>query len=126
MNRTWMFVLLLILAPLSLGCQSRMGRSGCAGGECGLLGGGCSEGSCGTGDAASNGQGAMANYEPHGGHAGVLGELNGGRTHRGPQSHLGPQPGPAVGPAAPTVTYPYYTTRGPRDFLNPNPPSIGP
>lgn len=26
----------------------------------------------------------------------------------------------------PTVAYPYYTTRAPRDFLDPNPRSIGP
>ena len=26
----------------------------------------------------------------------------------------------------PAVAYPYYTTRGPRDFLQNNPPSIGP
>ena len=31
-------------------------------------------------------------------------------------------PGPSVG----AVTYPYYTTRGPRDFFLDNPPSIGP
>ena len=31
-------------------------------------------------------------------------------------------PGPPVGQTA----YPYYTTRGPRDFLQNNPPSIGP
>jgi hypothetical protein len=31
-------------------------------------------------------------------------------------------PGPPVGQTA----YPYYTTRGPRDFLMANPPSIGP
>jgi hypothetical protein len=31
-------------------------------------------------------------------------------------------PGPPVG----AVTYPYYTIRGPRDFLAKNPPSIGP
>jgi hypothetical protein len=31
-------------------------------------------------------------------------------------------PGPATG----AITYPYYTTRGPRDFLAKNPPSIGP
>ena len=30
------------------------------------------------------------------------------------------------GPPTPAVTYPYYTTRGPRDFLMDNPPSIGP
>jgi hypothetical protein len=32
------------------------------------------------------------------------------------------QPGPPTG----QVAYPYYTTRGPRDFLLSNPPSIGP
>ncbi len=29
------------------------------------------------------------------------------------------------GPPSGTVAYPYYTTRGPRDFLLDNPPSIG-
>jgi hypothetical protein len=32
----------------------------------------------------------------------------------------------AAGPATGAVTYPYYTTRGPRDFLMRNPQSIGP
>ncbi|MFI4875810.1 MAG: hypothetical protein ACIALR_10750 [Blastopirellula sp. JB062] len=41
-----------------------------------------------------------------------------------------PAPGPGdagygMGGAAPQVTYPYYTTRGPRDFLNPHPYDIG-
>ena len=31
-------------------------------------------------------------------------------------------PGPPTG----QVAYPYYTVRGPRDFLHPNPPTIGP
>ncbi len=31
-------------------------------------------------------------------------------------------PGPPIG----QVAYPYYTVRGPRDFLQDNPPSIGP
>ncbi len=31
-----------------------------------------------------------------------------------------------AGPPAPTVVYPYYTVRGPRDFLARNPGSIGP
>jgi hypothetical protein len=30
------------------------------------------------------------------------------------------------GPPTAAVTYPYYTVRGPRDFLARNPPSIGP
>ena len=33
--------------------------------------------------------------------------------------------GPA-GPPTGAVTYPYYTNRGPRDFLADDPPSIGP
>lgn len=33
-------------------------------------------------------------------------------------------PGPA-GPQTAAVGYPYYTLRGPRDFLVDNPPSIG-
>jgi hypothetical protein len=68
--------------------------------------------------------GANANYAPNGGKGGPLGAIA-GRHHAGPQSHTGPGPGPAMGPASPTYGYPYYTTRGPRDFLNPNPPSIG-
>ena len=35
---------------------------------------------------------------------------------------LGGPPGPPTG----QVTYPYYTTRGPRDFFAAHPPSIGP
>ncbi len=37
----------------------------------------------------------------------------------------GDEAGPG-GPPAGGVTYPYYTVRGPRDFLAKNPPSIGP
>jgi len=36
------------------------------------------------------------------------------------------EPPQEAGPATGAVTYPYYTTRGPRDFLAKNPPSIGP
>lgn len=36
------------------------------------------------------------------------------------------QPAAAPGPPAAAITYPYYTVRGPRDFLAKNPPSIGP
>jgi hypothetical protein len=98
--------------------------SGCA---CGP--GGCVDGSC---DAAATCADGICG-------GGVLGRLHSGlkshssklaghqtNHHRGPQAHYGPTPGPANGPAAPTVTYPYYTTRGPRDFLAAQPPSIGP
>lgn len=36
------------------------------------------------------------------------------------------QAGPTPGPPTGAVAYPYYTTRGPRDFLATNPSSIGP
>ena len=36
------------------------------------------------------------------------------------------QPAFNQGPPVGQVAYPYYTTRGPRDFLLDNPPSIGP
>ncbi len=40
-------------------------------------------------------------------------------------SNTGQAPEGAAGPAAAQVAYPYYTTRGPRDFLLNNPPTIG-
>lgn len=43
-------------------------------------------------------------------------------------THRGPAPagaGAAQGGQMAQVAYPYYTTRGPRDFLDSNPPSIG-
>lgn len=51
---------------------------------------------------------------------------NGQNMGRGfPHEHqTGPFAGPG-GPTSPTVGYPYYTTRGPRDFLDCNPPTIG-
>ncbi|HEX3999947.1 MAG TPA: hypothetical protein VHX65_15455, partial [Pirellulales bacterium] len=36
-------------------------------------------------------------------------------------TYVGPE-----GPPTGAVAYPYYTNRGPRDYLDPNPPSIGP
>ncbi len=99
----------------------------------------CEDGSCSVGDygatakpnlaavpnyEASQGTGAAANYQINGGQGGPLAGYH-NRHHVGPQSHLGAMPGPAMGPPAPTVTYPYYTTRGPRDYFLNNPPTIG-
>jgi hypothetical protein len=41
-------------------------------------------------------------------------------AHHRSREYVGPQ-----GPPTGAVAYPYYTTRGPRDFLVDNPPSIG-
>ena len=62
------------------------------------------------------------------GGAGVLGGLSG--PFSGPRPYAGDiphtaHPQGAGGPGAPQYVYPYYTTRGPRDFLQSNPPSIG-
>lgn len=96
------------------GCCECVG-DGCGGG-CGLFGsgdcGGCQGGACGCGP-----DGCLQ----HGLHA--LLDCNGcnGCNSCGDQNYNF-TPGPPVG----QVAYPYYTTRGPRDFLMCNPPSIGP
>lgn len=46
-----------------------------------------------------------------------------------PSLGFGPRPVPqpfVSGPPVGTVVYPYYTVRGPRDFLLANPPPLGP
>jgi hypothetical protein len=102
------------------------GPAGC-GNEpgCGLLG--CGPGGGGPGGFDYGTTPEELKYDGYGSRGGQVGVLAGlhGRHHRGPQSHMGPYPGPADGPPAPTVTYPYYTTRGPRDFLLANPPPLG-
>ena len=48
--------------------------------------------------------------------------LFGKRAPAAPPEAQAAEPGPATG----AIAYPYYTTRGPRDFLAKNPQSIGP
>ena len=55
-----------------------------------------------------------------GGGSGVADHRNVNYGHHFTRNYDGPQ-----GPATAQVGYPYYTTRGPRDFLTANPPSIG-
>jgi hypothetical protein len=69
---------------------------GCGPNGCGVAQGGCGHGGCG--------------------HAGCV-------AMPGTRNGAGYGPG---GPPSPQVAYPYYTNRGPRDFLAKNPPSIGP
>lgn len=102
------------------------------GGGVALTGGaiGCGRNGCGVGGRLCVGCRGRGGF---GGGVGLIGSLFGG-----PQNPYGNIPHtPAVNPYAggqgggpgaggvPAYRYPYYTTRGPRDFLNPNPPSIG-
>jgi hypothetical protein len=108
----------------SMGCQGTGCRS-CSGNTfnarmSGLLSRGCRSGDCANvcGDAC-------------GGACGKGGCGNGYGVHPLKTAGFGPHPGqhPQAQPAGPPVGqygYPYYTLRGPRDFLQNNPPSIGP
>ncbi|QEG37541.1 hypothetical protein [Bythopirellula goksoeyrii] len=100
------------------GCQLGGGRCGIGnGGMCN--GGMCNGGAGGRMCGACGGRGCGAC-----GGCGIVGAIASGFCpHAGgypEQPNF--NPGPPVGQTA----YPYYTVRGPRDFLQNNPPSIGP
>ena len=95
-----------LLGKLGFGRNKVRSAQGCGVRGCGGAGGLCSN--CRARLAGALGLGAGAGSIPH----------------RDPTIHSG---GAAAGPAGqiPTYAYPYYTTRAPRDFLDPNPPTIG-
>lgn len=80
--------------------------TGCAGRQCA-----CGNGGCGPGPLRPRG---WAVHRDQGG--GLLA----GHHGRNGQEEAGPD-----GMSSAAVAYPYYTTRGPRDFFANNPPSIG-
>jgi len=127
------------------------GCGGCGGG-CSSCGGGCGGGcsDCGYAGGSVNG-GGYASRSANGG--GYANGPPGGAYAGGPQGGQGGQGGPrvmvnnrpanghpfvkqrrdsgddyefAAGPPTGATTYPYYTNRGPRDFLARNPRDIGP
>lgn len=86
--------------------------------------GACPDGACQTGGCQDCRGGACR--VPHTGRYGGL-----AKHHLSPaeKAALAGTDYGAIGPAGPptgAVAYPYYTTRGPRDFLAKRPPSIGP
>jgi hypothetical protein len=77
-------------------------------------------------DCGGKHHGMMGHHGGHGGHGG--GGYAGGAPHGTPGYKPGPHHREYIGPQGPPtaqIAYPYYTTRGPRDFLLDNPPSIG-
>jgi len=108
------------------GCRTGGCATGCA--SCGAsdCGGGCGGGSsCGSGLGHGGGAACGCGYAGYGYDDGRYAAYSGcysgkyGKL-RGPYSEvINP------GPMGPQVTYPYYTNRGPRDFLAANPRGIG-
>jgi len=98
MKRALLAIVSALLLSASTGCFHNAAR--------------CGDGACGGG-----------------GRQGLLGALGGGRMAQAVHESQGwraqrPELGPA-GPPTGTTAYPYYTLRGPRDFLMANPPSLG-
>jgi len=110
-----------LLASTGCGIGDRMfsfhrpwgGDQGC--GSCGCGNGGCGNGACGNG-GCNDPYAQCPSNDPNGG-----GPQH-GQLPRGVGGENIGQEGPPTG----GVAYPYYTNRGPRDFLVNNPPSIGP
>ncbi|MEZ6090422.1 MAG: hypothetical protein R3C05_20860 [Pirellulaceae bacterium] len=104
------------------GCQS------CSGGRAGICGTGCVDGQCGHGARGLMSSCRGGACTETGCRPGPLCWQQGGTDYAhkltyGMVKHGQVEQTP--GPPSASVAYPYYTTRGPRDFLNPNPPSIG-
>ena len=107
-------------------CRGLGSMVGCMG--CGECGGG---GAIGLNHSDTSGPMAGCACGKHGCGGGCLQKLKDARFGRsihpygGEIPHTASATGGGPGGAAPTYAYPYYTTRGPRDFLMMNPPSIG-
>ena len=134
--------LAVTLVVSSAGCQAFGPRGGCNSGCCDpypvtqsqraprpLLGRHAATPTAGmldvpASDGCGPGQGLCGGRCDPAGHAlvnGAVGAIAGGGCT--PQDQFyGFNPGPPTG----QVAYPYYTVRGPRDYLRDNPPSIGP
>ena len=99
------------------------------GGDCGCGGGGCSD--CG-GYSGGSGRSAGGGYaEERGGRmpaeaVAARRHPAQGHPHAYQRRNSGGEYEFAAGPPTGATSYPYYTTRGPRDFLARNPRSIGP
>ncbi len=116
--RAALCAILASMTLLSIGCHHNTCRNGGRNGGCQHCGN--------TGHAGHSGIGHSGIGHSGIGHSGI--------GHSGMPTHVARLPhgtmqqqmqGPG-GPPSPTVAYPYYTTRAPRDFLMANPPGIGP
>ena len=93
-------------------CDS-CGGGGCS--DCGQAGGTVTGPSYANSQYQTGGPATAKKHHPAGGHPLVHQRRNAGGEYEF-----------AAGPPTGGVTYPYYTNRGPRDFLAKNPRGIGP
>jgi hypothetical protein len=145
MKRATFALLALVLVASSSGCCciDRLFCWGCRGpcayghegpGDCGCGGGGCSDcGGYAGGPSGSYGGDYSDPMEAPPRSARVPAKATSSRRHPAqghPYAHQRRDSGGeyefAAGPPTGATSYPYYTTRGPRDFLARNPRSIGP
>ena len=102
------------------------GPDGCEPGQCGPA---CEDGRCGAAPCHACRHAGGAGIFGKGPHVGRYGGLANHHLSEAEKAALDASDYGAVAPAGPptgAVAYPYYTTRGPRDFLAKCPPSIGP
>jgi len=105
----------------------RMHGGACQDGAC--EDGACQQGACGPEGCPTGGCQTCQDGTCRTPHVGRYGGL--AKHHLSPEERAAVEGSDygAIAPAGPptgAVAYPYYTTRGPRDFLAKNPPSIGP
>jgi hypothetical protein len=109
--RLFLFAALALVLAASTGCRSVNMCKDC-GGKHGMLAHG-GHGHGGHGHDGGYGHGGPYGHAAHG--------MPGYKKPAHGREYIGPQ-----GPPTAQVAYPYYTIRGPRDFLINNPPTIGP
>jgi hypothetical protein len=109
--RFYLLAALALFFAASTGCRNVNLCNDCGGKHHGMLG--HNGHGHGHGHGHGYGDGYPGGYANHGAAGYKI-----GAHHR---EYIGPQ-----GPPTAQVAYPYYTVRGPRDFLIDNPPSIGP
>jgi hypothetical protein len=90
---------------VSLGVALLVALSGMTG--CSIIDGGCAGGDCGQGGGCQT----CGDTHP---------QMRALRQHMQGDNAISD-----VGPPTAAITYPYYTTHGPRDFFAASPPSIG-
>jgi len=103
-------------------CDGGCCDSGCC--DVGCCDSGCCSSGCGNGGCCGCGNGDCCGNNGCGPCQRMVGQIASGFCPHsgGYPAAYNFNPGPPAGQTA----YPYYTTRGPRDFLQNNPPTIGP